>query len=138
MSIESKLTTKQLIFCKEYLIDYNATRSATVAGYSEKTADSQGSRMLKNVKIKTYLDEMTTQRAERLDVSADKILIEITKVAYVDIEDTETEVKPSDKLKALDMLGKHVGLYERDNEQSKTKVEVKTGVNELYKAINGN
>lgn len=138
MSIESKLTTKQLIFCKEYLIDYNATRSATVAGYSEKTADSQGSRMLKNVKIKAYLDEMTTQRAERLDVTADKILIEITKVAYVDIEDTESEVKPSDKLKALDMLGKHVGLYERDNEQSKTKVEVKTGVNELYKAINGN
>jgi len=172
MSIESKLTGKQLIFCKEYLIDYNATRSAIQAGYSEKTADSQGSRMLKNVKVKAYLDEMTAERADRLEITADRILEEIKHIAFFDIRnifdgnslkqvsdlDDKTaralnsvksriekmdgenfaevvEVKSNDKLKALDMLSKHIGLYERDNEQGRV-LEVKSGVGELYKAIN--
>ncbi len=46
-----KLTEKQKQFVREYLIDLNATQAAIRAGYSAKTADQQGSRMLANVKV---------------------------------------------------------------------------------------
>ena len=85
MSNEHGLTPKQYIFCKEYLVDMNATRAIIKAGYSEKSADTQGSRMLRNVKVRAYLDEMTAHRAEKLDITADKVLQEIANVAFFDI-----------------------------------------------------
>jgi phage terminase small subunit len=33
-----ELTEKQKIFCREYIFDWNGTRAAKVAGYSENTA----------------------------------------------------------------------------------------------------
>ena len=39
-----KLTPKQSLFCKEYLVDLNATQAAIRAGYSEKTAKAITSR----------------------------------------------------------------------------------------------
>ena len=47
----AKLTEKQQRFVEEYLVDLNATQAAIRAGYSVKTADVQGSRMLRNVKV---------------------------------------------------------------------------------------
>jgi phage terminase small subunit len=37
-----KLTEKQKLFCKEYIIDFNATRAAKAAGYSEDSAKEIG------------------------------------------------------------------------------------------------
>ena len=51
MAKTAKLTEKQQRFVEEYLIDLNATQAAIRAGYSAKTADQQGSRMLANVKV---------------------------------------------------------------------------------------
>lgn len=51
------LTSKQLIFVKEYLVDKNATRSAKVAGYSSKTAYSQGQRLLKNAEVAAEIEK---------------------------------------------------------------------------------
>ena len=45
------LTPKQEAFVAEYLIDLNATQAATRAGYSAKTANEQGSRLLANVNV---------------------------------------------------------------------------------------
>jgi|NGEPerStandDraft_6_1074524.scaffolds.fasta_scaffold65613_2 hypothetical protein len=56
------LARKQQIFVAEYLTDLNATRAAIAAGYSEKTADQQGSRMLKNVKVAAVIAEKTQKR----------------------------------------------------------------------------
>ena len=56
------LARKQQIFVAEYLTDLNATRAAIAAGYSEKTADQQGSRMLKNVKVAAVIAEITQKR----------------------------------------------------------------------------
>lgn len=52
------LTPKQERFCVEYLVDCNATQAAIRAGYSAKTARSQGQRMLTNVDIKSKIDEL--------------------------------------------------------------------------------
>ena len=45
------MTEKQECFVSEYLIDLNATQAAIRSGYSAKTADQQGSRLLANVKV---------------------------------------------------------------------------------------
>lgn len=53
---KSTLTAKQQLFVDDYLIHFNATRAAKTAGYSEKTAYSQGQRLLKNVEISTLIN----------------------------------------------------------------------------------
>lgn len=44
------MTPKQEKFCVEFLVDLNGTQAAIRAGYSEKTAYSQGQRLFKSMK----------------------------------------------------------------------------------------
>jgi len=82
-----KLNPKQLIFCKEYLIDLNATQAATRAGYSKKTAYSMGQRLLKKVEIQKELQKGMDKRAKKVDITADRVLEEIAKMAFSNIQD---------------------------------------------------
>lgn len=55
------MTEKQKRFCEEYLIDCNATRAYLVAYPSvkkESTAAQAGSRLLRNVKVQEYINNM--------------------------------------------------------------------------------
>lgn len=56
----SDLSPKQLVFVQEYLMNKNGRQAAITAGYSEHSADSTASRMLKNDKVKQYLDRKET------------------------------------------------------------------------------
>lgn len=142
----AKLTDKQQRFVDEYLIDLNATQAAIRAGYSAKTADQQGSRMLANVKIKQAVAEKQAQRSKRTGVNQDRVILELAKVAFAKMTDivdsngrikedaspddlaciesikykesdneyggsVEREVKIASKLKALELLGKHLGMW---------------------------
>ncbi len=60
-----KLTPKQERFCREYVVDLNATQAAMRAGYSKKTAYSAGQRLLKNVEIQKRLSVLVKARQER-------------------------------------------------------------------------
>jgi phage terminase small subunit len=53
----NELSPRMMIFATEYLKSNNATQAAITAGYSEKTAYSQGSRLLKSVEIQRYLNK---------------------------------------------------------------------------------
>lgn len=57
MERKSGLTSKQQRFCQEYLVDLNATKAAERAGYSMKTARSQGQRLLTNVDIQKTIQQ---------------------------------------------------------------------------------
>lgn len=142
----AKLTDKQQRFVDEYLIDLNATQAAIRAGYSAKTADQQGSRMLANVKVKQAVAEKQAQRSKRTGVNQDRVVLELAKVAFAKMTDivdskgrikedaspddlaciesikykesdneyggsVEREVKIASKLKALELLGKHLGMW---------------------------
>lgn len=72
------------LFVAEYLIDLNATRAAIAAGYSPKTAGQQGSRLLKNVKVVTEIAAKTKARIASLEITADKVLQELAKLAFFD------------------------------------------------------
>ncbi len=142
----AKLTEKQQRFVDEYLIDLNATQAAIRAGYSAKTADVQGSRMLGIVKVQQAISEAMAERSRRMGVNQDRVVLELAKLAFVKITDivdsngkikdtateedlaciesikykesegdsissVEREVKIASKLKALELLGKHLGMW---------------------------
>lgn len=74
------LNEKQKRFCDEYLIDYNATQAAIRAGYSEKTAYSQGQRLLKKVEIKTYIEEKLAEISSQKTAEAQEVMEYLTSV----------------------------------------------------------
>lgn len=82
-----KLTPKQKLFCKYYLISLNATDAAIKAGYSKKTADVIGIQNLGKLNIKKYIEERMNKRAEKLEITADKVLEEIAKLAFANTTD---------------------------------------------------
>lgn len=57
------MNDKQRKFCEYYAECLNATEAAQKAGYSSKTAYSQGNRMLKNAEIIKYIKELQNRAA---------------------------------------------------------------------------
>lgn len=82
---ENELTSKQRAFVREYLIDLNATQAAIRAGYSAKTANEQASRLLANVKIAGAIAAAMKIRAERTEITADRVVNELAKIGFADI-----------------------------------------------------
>jgi phage terminase small subunit len=65
------LTDKQETFCREYLIDLNATQAAIWAGYSDNTARKIGSENLTKPDIAEVIIDIRPERNERVEVNAD-------------------------------------------------------------------
>ncbi len=80
--MSKKLTEKQKLFCKYYLISLNATDAAIKAGYSKKTATETGSENLRKPHIAEYVQKLMDKRAEKIEITADKVLQEIAKLAF--------------------------------------------------------
>ncbi len=87
MSSKNVLMPQQRLFVHEYLIDLNAMQAAIRAGYSEKTAGSQACRLLKNVKIKAAIDKALEKRAQKLEITGDRVLQEIAKIGFSNMRD---------------------------------------------------
>lgn len=162
------LTEKQKIFVDEYLIDLNATR-AYKAAYpkvkNDSTAAAAGARLLRNVKVQNYIEKRIQERAQRTEITQDKVVQELAKIAFskgtdfvqvvmktgyrslvdeegnvigrepyeyqaVEILNTDEvpdekqaaiagikhgangiEIKLNDKVKALELLGRHLGMF---------------------------
>lgn len=81
------LTSKQKQFVSEYLIDRNATQAAIRSGYSEKTAEVQGCRLLRNVKVKALVDKKTKVIEEKTDLTALKAMEEVKAIATSNVRD---------------------------------------------------
>ncbi|EKN4745576.1 TPA: terminase small subunit [Yersinia enterocolitica] len=76
----AKLTDKQELFAREYLKDLNATQAAIRAGYSEKTAQVQSSRLLSNVMVQQRVSELAAERNIRVGIDADYVLRQAVKL----------------------------------------------------------
>lgn len=165
----AKLTPKQQRFADEYIVDLNGKQAAIRAGYSEKTAEAQASRLLSNAKVQCYIQKRKQDRVERTEITQDMVLYELASIAFSNAADyakvvekeatiqtdegeeiqlydkdgnpvmyrtvepvltselTEKqkralsvikkgrdgfEIKPYDKLRALELLGKHIGMFQ--------------------------
>jgi len=87
MSIKRKLTEKQKRFVKEYVIDYNATKSAQRAGYSEKTAYSIGNQLLNNIEVQKALQKQIAKLNDKVEASAEEAIRMCRDIALIDSRD---------------------------------------------------
>ena len=144
------LNAKQEAFCREYIIDLNATQAAIRAVYSERTAQEQSSRLLSNVIVSDRVAELMRDRSSRVRIDADYVLNRLAEIDQMDVADILTEdgslkpikdwpkvwrttlsgldvmrvfnseeattesvlkkIKWPDKVKNLELLGKHVNV----------------------------
>ncbi len=79
------LTAKQRTFVDEYLVDLNATQAAIRAGYNQKTAHSIGHENLSKPEIASAIQTAMDERAERTQITADRVLQEIARIGFSDI-----------------------------------------------------
>lgn len=80
-----QLTEKQRIFIDEYLVDFNATRSAIKAGYSKSSARAIGSENLTKPNIREEIEKRTSQASDNCYLTRERIINEIASIAFDDI-----------------------------------------------------
>ena len=139
------MTKTQKRFADEYLVDCNATQAAIRAGYSKKTAYSQGQRLLKNVEVKAYIDERLAKMSSDKIADAEEVMKYLTSVlrgestAEIVVIEGEgdgissarrIDKAPDEKerLKAAELLGKRYGIF---TEKTSVSVEPVVIVNDL-------
>ncbi len=99
--LKKKLTIKQKNFCHEYVVDWNASRAARIAGYSEKTCRLTGNENLSKPYIKQYIDFIKNDFELLCGISKTKQIKELQKLAYSSIAHlhlTWIKLKEFDKL----------------------------------------
>lgn len=112
MADANTLTEKERIFADEYIKTTNATQSAIKAGYSEKTASSKGSQLLRKVKVRQYIDEVMDKRSKNTIATADEVLQYLTRVMNGEEKDAfGLDVSVNDRTKAAELLGKRHMLF---------------------------
>lgn len=136
-----KLTPKQERFANEYIKTLNITQSAIKAGYSPNSAHVIGSRLLRNEKVDEYIKSQQDKVMDDSILTAKELLHLLTNAAVGDETETKevvvkrssfeknpdtgrmnlvynehvelvgVPIKPSDRLKARDMLGKYLSIF---------------------------
>lgn len=81
-----ELTEQQKKFCREYMKDFNGKQAAIRAGYSAKSANEQGSRLLTNINVQKFLETLKDKAAEKHDELAEEIVTELKKMMRSDIK----------------------------------------------------
>jgi phage terminase small subunit len=81
------LTRRQRLFVAEYLVDFNATKAATKAGYSSHSACSAGYKALQIPTVRAAIEEQQAERLTRLAMSADEVLVELSLIARANVLD---------------------------------------------------
>lgn len=101
-----KLTPKQKAFCEIYAKNGgNAKQAAIDAGYSEKTAAEQASRLLINVNVLEYIRELSAPKENKRIADATEVKEFWSSIMRDDME------KTSDRLKASELLGKSAAMF---------------------------
>ncbi len=118
MDEKELLTPKQESFCVHYTTIgaetfSNGTRAAIASRYSEKSAYSQACALLKNPKVRRRIEQLQAKQAERVQVTADKVLRDLADI----VEDCK-QSKPHVAVAALDKLARHLGPYESEATQT--------------------
>jgi len=170
---KNDLTPEQQKFADEWLIDNNGTRAYKVAYDTEMTdhvAGSAASRLLDDVKVRSYIEQEQAKIAAKYKITRERVLEEEAYIAFSDPrtffnddgtikspdkmpahiiramsafehetktygkDDDTTEVtkrkfKLWDKGRALERIEKHLGMFEKDNQQKRPSLE------EVFKAI---
>jgi len=110
-----KLSAKRKKFCDEYLIDFNATQAAIRSGYSEKSAYSQGERLLRYDEVQEYIKNQQKEAQKQYEWTKDKAFEKLLEL--LDICDLSNSRERADYLKAIQELNKMSGNYEAEKHE---------------------
>ncbi len=100
------MNDKQRRFVEEYQIDINATQAAIRAGYSAKTAEQQGPRLLGNVGVAAAIQAAQTEISKRTEVTVDDVVTGLLAEAEGKADSTA-----GSRVAAWAHLGKHLGIF---------------------------
>ncbi len=118
------LTPMQAAFVREYVIDNNGAQAAIRAGYSRHTANVQACDLLTRPHIKTAVDEARARLQEKNDITVSQLIEGLKQIAFPSNSTDDTNSKnlagiwPRDRIKALELLGKHLGMFVERREHS--------------------
>lgn len=79
------LNRRQQLFVAEYLRDLNALKAAERAGYSTRGSKSAGEQLLQQPHVRAAVDAALAERAKRLQLSADDVLVELAIIGRSDV-----------------------------------------------------
>jgi phage terminase small subunit len=139
MPPKGKLTPKQALFVKEYVVDLNATQAAIRAGYDPTKARYTSCRLLAtNVNIQAAIQKEKEKRNARVEISQDWVLKRLKIVAKRCLEEIPVTDREGNEIgswkfeaaganKALELLGKHLAMF-TEKVESKNKSEQTTRV----------
>jgi phage terminase small subunit len=129
------LSYQQQEFVFHYLAEWNASKAAVLAGYSEHSAPQIGSHLLSQPKIQQAIADAAEGRLQRLKVDADHVLRGLLDVEAMDVADILNEdgtVKPISRwpkvwrtnvdfleIKELTEQGRRVGVLKKIKGPSK-------------------
>jgi len=98
------LSPKRAAFVREYLIDLNASAAARRAGYSARTSDRTGYDLLRNPEIQAAVQTALQERAQTTQVTAEMVIDGLRGIA-------EGEGPDAPRVRAYELLGKHIGMF---------------------------
>jgi len=132
----NKLTAKQEMFCREYLVDLNASQACLRAGYSEKSHAIIGWQLLKKNIVTERIQSLKQERAKSTQITAEYVLTTIQ--ATIErckqsepVKDKDGNVTGEYKydsaavLKGAELLGKHLAMW-TDKQQISADVTLST------------
>lgn len=127
------LTPRQMRFIECYLVSLNATQAAIEGGYSARTASVTGAKLLVNPKIAEAIAEAQAQRAQRTEVTADRVLKELAILAFSDVrhfqvdehgELTLTPNSPDDAWRAVSSVKHKIRTFKDQSGNTETNREI--------------
>ena len=107
------MTPRKQRFVDEYLVDLNATQAAIRAGYSARTAEQQGPRLLGNVEIAQAVQAAQQARSHRVLINQDDVLRGLRREATLEGEGSSHAARVS----AWGLIGKHLGMFVERRQQ---------------------
>lgn len=117
------LNEMQARFCREFLIDRNASKAAIRAGYSPNGVEATASKLLTVAKVADRINALISLQEKRLDIKADEILKELRRVGMSDVRELYKE----------DGTVKHPKEWPDDLARAVSSIEVE----ELFEFVNG-
>lgn len=121
----TSLSNNQKLFCQKYLeLGMNGTQ-AYLNVYKtckkEETAMASASRLLRNVKVKEYIEELQSKVEEKAIVSIEDIVKELTVIAFTDRTKISKMVTKEKQLEKTTLVYKAVDFPDTDTLDNETK-----------------
>jgi phage terminase small subunit len=107
---EKGLTTLQQRFVEEYMVDMNAAQACLRAGYNTTAPAQMGLKVLRHPRVAEAVAKNLQKKREETKVTENYVINKLVMMAE------NPEAKDADQLRALELLGRSLGMF-RDRQE---------------------